>query len=75
MTTNTVHEHGSAIIPLVRFLCALSKEEKLQPQCIHYSSGVHGCVHLGNWTEGLRMCNSTNAKDGYFNAIGVKKGD
>ncbi len=59
------HEHGSGILPLIKYLCALSKDTRLQKQCLHYSEGAKGaCANLGNyWSEGLQQCKSAEAID------------
>lgn len=72
-------DKGSGAVPLMRFLCALSKNAHLQSKCKYYRPGKRMpgacfCGHLGIWEEGMQRCNSEPARQGFLNACQEDRG-
>jgi hypothetical protein len=69
---------GSAVFPIVKYLCSLAKNVTLQRQCKYFklniSPNAHGACHwLGSWTSGYQVCNSDDAKRGFMDMITKKE--
>lgn len=72
----SLYVKNAAILAVIHYLCALSKDPRLQCQCRFYSAanafvqaGRRPCKHLGNWTDGLQECKCKEAKDAYFDNL------
>lgn len=67
-----IHEPGSAVVVIFRFLCTMAKNIPLQKSCRYYCLGARGeCAQLGGWTDGLRICTSAAAKKGLLETYKV----
>jgi len=65
-----IPDPNSAALPVFIFVCCLSKDPKIQPQCKYYKPGrLKFCSSLGNWWEGHQRCMNKEARQGYIDAV------